>query len=285
MIENDIIHKTAITFGLTLISYGLYYNINIYILFGISWLFFNFIFLHYGEYVFEKNIKYNSFLFSLIFMLGPIIFGMMVILKSYDYNNIIVRYFALLIVLFDCYHIFVTNPIILFILILVISLIRQNTKVHYDDIHPLIPSLKKYMDKSDILFIIPKFKNKKITDYPDFIREIKKYAKENNKQLALHGVTHYPEGYFIKAEFGIPRSKKYIQEGIDIFTDAFGFKPTLFKAPCYNLHPHNRKILESLGLKIIGSEALITNKVFHYHGNLNSRTKVMYFFNKITEFL
>jgi hypothetical protein len=276
-----IIHICAIIFGLILIYCGVYYNLIIYILFGMSWIFFNFIFLYYGENFFNKYIPYNSILFSLIFMLVPIFYGILIIIYSYKYNNIFIRYFALLVVLCDMYHISTSNFFILIILLIIIIIIRKNNKVHYDDLNPLIPNKIEYMDKANILFVIPKYKNKKITEFPDFIEKVKKYANDNNKELALHGVTHYPEGYFIKAEFGIPRSKEYIQEGIDIFEEAFGFKPKLFKAPCYNLLPENCIIIESLGLKVIGSEALILNKVYHYDRN----TKVMYFFNKFTEFI
>lgn len=283
-IINLIIHITGILFGLSLIYNGLRYKMIIYLLFGLSWPFFNFIFLYYGENVFNKYISYNSSLFSLIFMLCPVIFGTIIIIQSYKYNNIFIRYFSLLIVLFDIFHIAITNFFILIILLIIIIIIRKINKVHYDDLSPLIPDKIEYMDKADILFVIPKFKNKKITEFPEFIEKIKIYAKKNNKELALHGVTHYPEGYFIKAEFGLPRSKEYIQEGIDIFEEAFGFKPRFFKAPCYNLLPENRKIIESLGINVIDAKALIFNKVYHYHGNLNNYTKIMYFFNKFTEF-
>ena len=42
-ITNLIIHIAAIIYGLILIYNGIYYNLMIYILFGISWIFFNFI--------------------------------------------------------------------------------------------------------------------------------------------------------------------------------------------------------------------------------------------------
>jgi len=278
---NLIIHIIGIIFGINLIYNGLYYNIIIYLLFGISWIFFNYIFLCYGEKNFNKYITYNSSLF--IFCCIPIIFGLIIIINTYKYNNIFIRYFTLTIVLFYIFHIAITNFFILIILLIIIIIIRKINKVHYDDLSPLIPDKIEYMDKADILFVIPKFKNKKITEFPEFIERIKIYAKKNNKELALHGVTHYPEGYLIKAEFGYPRSKEYIQEGINIFEEAFGFKPRFFKAPCYNLLPENRKIIESLGINVIGPEALIFNKVYHYHGNLNNYTKIMFFFNKFTE--
>tara|TARA_Y100000389_G_scaffold66272_1_gene62376 strand:- start:6183 stop:6776 length:594 start_codon:yes stop_codon:yes gene_type:complete len=151
-------------------------------------------------------------------------------------------------------------------LIFVILGVRQFTEAGFDDLHPLtmnkIPHI--YLHKSKYLFVTPKMYNKSILLYPQWVSEIKNFAKKNDKIIALHGVTHEmynpPIGY---CEFSKKLSEKYISEGIQIFSQAFGFKPKFFKAPCYGLHDHNKQIIESYGMHVIGPSTMLFNKLFH----------------------
>ncbi len=256
--ESLIIHTLGSIFGIILIINGLKYNLLGYTIPGLLWFITNITFLIYGEKIFNKYIPNKSVFFPIIFMFIPaIIFGLIVLYDTYKYNNQIIRFLVIGIIIVDLIHLYQSNVklFICIIILLMFSLyiIRKYNKVHYDDLTPSLKVNYNYLDKSDIIFVIPKYNDVPITDYPEFIKKIKKYADDNNKELAMHGVTHSPEGYFIKAEFGYPLTYEYIKEGIDIFENAFGYKPKKFKAPCYNLHPHNKKILNSFiynGLKL-----------------------------------
>ena len=200
--------------------------------------------------------------------------------SSYQINDSIVKFYSLTLILSNIYILLNKNNkkniFIGYILTIMITLyiIRRNNIVHYDDIHPLIEPNLKYLDKSNFLFVIPKFKNKKLTNYPKWCNWLKNYAKKNNKILALHGLEHDGTNGFIgDCEFLYEKKKKDIVEGINIFKQAFGYKPIYFKAPCYGLSIKNKLILKKLGLKIIGPETIIFNKLFH--GGKISKWKII----------
>ena len=211
---------------------------------------------------FEKKF---SFLFVPIYLLCYLLF-----IESFKYKNKFLLYIAIFSFIYYNYYMILkhkTNGLkILLLTIIIIYINRAASYAAFDDLHPLNMSITPqiYLDKSKYLFVIPKLKNKSILNYPKWIQEIKKYANNNNKILALHGVSHdTTNGYIGKCEFSYKLSKKYIKEGIDIFTKAFGFKPKYFKAPCYGLHTHNRKIIEDFGIQIVGPKSLIFSKLFH----------------------
>jgi glycosyl transferase family 25 len=282
--EQLIIHTLGTIFGTILITNGIKYNLLGYLIPGILWFITNIIFLIYGEKVFNKYIPNKKILFPIFFMFIPaLIFGLIVLYNTYKYNNQFIRFLVSIVIIVDLIHLYQYNKnlfiFIIILLLFVLYIIRRYNKVNYDDLSPLLKEDYNYLDKSDIIFIIPKYKNIPLTEYPDFIKKIKNYAETNNKELAMHGVTHSPEGYFIKSEFGYILTYEYIKEGIDIFEKSFGYKPKKFKAPCYNLHPHNKKILEDFNIEIIDVDTLILNKLYH-----NNNNSFLYYFNKFTNF-
>ena len=172
------------------------------------------------------------------------------------------------------------NGLKILILIIILYIKRATSYAAFDDLHPLNMNITPqiFLDKSKYLFVIPKFKNESILKYPKWIEKIKKYANKNNKILALHGVSHTVEnGPMGLCEFSYKKSEEYIKEGIDIFIKAFGFKPRYFKAPCYGLHPHNKKIIEDYGIEVVGPESKIFSKLFH-----PDSPWWMYFINRFT---
>ena len=274
-----IIHTLGFIFGLILLYNGIKNKLLGYLIPGILWFITNIIFLLYGEKVFNKYIGSKSTLFPLLFMIILVfIIGLFVLYTTYKYNNQIIRLLVLIIIIVDLIHLYKYNKnffiVTIITLLFIIYIIRKFNKVHYDDLTPLIETNYIYLDKSNIIFIIPKYNNIPLTNYPDFIDKIKKYSKINNKELAMHGVTHSPEGFISTAEFGYPLTFEYIKEGIDIFESAFGYKPKKFKAPCYNLHPKNKEILEKLNIEIIDVDSLLLNKLYH-----NDNTILLYYFN------
>lgn len=282
--ESLIIHTLGSLFGIILIINGLKYNLLGYTIPGILWFITNIIFLIYGDKIFNKYIPNKSIYFPLVFMFIPaIIMGLIVLYNTYKYNNIFIRFLVASVIIVDLIHLCQSNKTLfiftIILLIFILYVTRKYNKIHYDDLSPLLKTNYKYLEKSDIIFIIPKYNDIPITDYPEFITKIKKYAEDNNKELAMHGVTHSPEGYLIKAEFGYPLANEYIKEGIDIFENAFGYKPKKFKAPCYNLHPHNEKILKEFNIEIIQVDTLFLNKLYH-----NDTSNSLTYFNYISNF-
>ena len=146
--------------------------------------------------------------------------------------------------------IFAVIFIILLSLIFLLLLIRYFSPKQLDDVSPYISCDKELMEKSDVLFVIPKFENKTID---------KEWCKEIlalNKTLGLHGVTH---SYH---ELGIDGDEKYLQEGIDIFTECFGYAPKIFRAPHLALSKNNYKMI-SKKMEVDGLYSYIFHKVYH----------------------
>ncbi len=87
---------------------------------------------------------------------------------------------------------------IIFLLLLTLFFIRSFSSREIDDVSSEIPCNKEYLEKSDILWVIPKFNNKPISKNPEWCD----YILSLNKTLGLHGVTHEFE------EFGIKKNKE-----------------------------------------------------------------------------
>jgi predicted deacetylase len=122
---------------------------------------------------------------------------------------------------------------LLFLAILIIFFIRTFSERQVDDVTPGIPCESSILAKSDVLYVIPKFENKSIADNKTWCAEI----LAMNKTLALHGVYHTYN------EFKTERDEKYLQEGIDIFKECFGFNPNRFKPPQLAISKENRLLI------------------------------------------
>ena len=148
--------------------------------------------------------------------------------------------------------------IILFTMIFVLFLIRYFSETQLDDVNPLIQCDKKLLEKSDVLFVIPIFKNQSIANNPEWCRQILSL----NKTLGLHGVYHT---YY---EFLTDRNSEYLNKGIIAFEKCFGYKPTSFKPPQLKISKTNKKLIKN-NLKL----KLIFNQIFHkvYHCNDTGR--------------
>ena len=108
-----------------------------------------------------------------------------------------------------------------------------------DDFHPE-KSCDAITRKSDVLYVMPFFNNKPLTDYPEWCVQILSL----NKTLGLHGITHeYHE--FLK-----PIQTKQLTEAIDIFEQCFGYKPTLFKPPYNKISPENEILVHEFNMTV-----------------------------------
>jgi hypothetical protein len=152
--------------------------------------------------------------------------------------------------------------LILVLLLFFVWIIRQVSSIELDDISPQIPCKKELIERSDIIFIIPKYNNIPISYNLTWCNEILSY----NKTLALHGVYHTYE------EFKTDRTKKYLEEGIKIFKDCFNKSPELFKPPQIAISKNN-KILIKNHFKYIGAIDQVFHKDYHCSdtGRYNNR--------------
>lgn len=149
--------------------------------------------------------------------------------------------------------IFIPAIIIIFLAIIIL-LIRANSAIDLDDVSPGIQCDQSLLEKSDVFYVIPKFGNISITENKEWCNKI----KEMNKTLALHGVYHSYR------EFKTERDEEYLQEGINIFKECFGFEPESFKPPQMAISKVNINLIKSkMNLK------LKTNTILHkaYHCN------------------
>ena len=140
------------------------------------------------------------------------------------------------------------------ILILLLFFIRLFSHREIDDLHPNIPCEQAYIQKSDILWVIPKFHGKKITDNKSWC----KYILSLNKTLGLHGYEHYYKE-FERKNF----TQEEITEDKELFKECFGYYPTMFKPPQLALNDYNKKLVEKNNLTIKGHFNQITHKVYH----------------------
>lgn len=135
-------------------------------------------------------------------------------------------------------------------------LIRLVSPREIDDISPGISceNEKNYIEKSEYLWVIPNFQGNKISEDPEWCKEILSL----NKTLGMHGVKHtYRE--FKRENI----SREELQEGIEIFEKCFGYKPKNFKYPQLRYNQENRKLLKENNLKIRTKFSQFTHRVYH----------------------
>src|SRR3989344_5060566 len=112
--------------------------------------------------------------------------------------------------------------IIILIFILIWFFIRLISSREIDDVTPGISceDEKKYLEKSEYLWVIPNFQGNKISENTEWCEEILSL----NKTLGMHGIKHtYRE--FKRENI----SQEELEEGIKIFEDCFGYKPEIFR--------------------------------------------------------
>lgn len=138
-------------------------------------------------------------------------------------------------------------------ILLIIFIIRLVSPREIDDVSPLIQCDPELLEKSDILWIVPKFNNSSLEQYPEWIESIKSL----NETLGLHGVYHTYE------EFSAPVTSEYLKVGIDEFQKAFGYPPAIFKAPHLKLSKGNKILIEQQEISTKNRLNQIFHKVYH----------------------
>lgn len=143
--------------------------------------------------------------------------------------------------------------LIVFIILACLIIIRANTVREIDDVTPGISCEKEYLEKSNILWIIPRFENIPISENKKWCSEILAL----NKTLGMHGIYHSHK------EFKNYVNETEIQEAIQIFEDCFNQTPTMFKPPQLIISKKNKKLIENLGFEIRNGFQQTTHKVYH----------------------
>jgi hypothetical protein len=141
---------------------------------------------------------------------------------------------------------------IIFILLFIVWLVRIFSERQLDDISPEIECDPDLIDKSDILFVIPKYNGYSISDNVSWCESILRF----DKKLGMHGVYHTYK------EYSEERSEEYLEAGVVIFEECFGFTPESFKAPQMALAEENKGIIRKK-MKIVGKINQIFHKTYH----------------------
>lgn len=143
--------------------------------------------------------------------------------------------------------------IIILIILAILVVIRANTTREIDDITPGIACEQEYLQKADILWVIPRYQNTPISENEKWCSEILVL----NKTIGMHGIYHAYK------EFNYYVNKTEFQETIQIFEDCFGYKPTIFKPPYLVISDENEILVKKHGFKIRNRWHQTFHKVYH----------------------
>lgn len=143
--------------------------------------------------------------------------------------------------------------LILAILLAILFSIRTLNSKELDDVSPEFSCSEKLLEKNDIFFVIPKFNNISIAEDKAWCE----YILSFNKTIALHGVYHEYR------EFKTERNQEYLQEGINIFEECFGFKPTIFKPPQRAISKENTQLIKNNNIKVKKRIDKIIHRIDH----------------------
>jgi predicted deacetylase len=141
---------------------------------------------------------------------------------------------------------------ILLSLIMILYLIVMFSSKQLDDVSPKIQCDKELLEKSDVLYVIPKFDNISISENKSWCE----YILSLNKTLAIHGVYHNYQ------EFKENKDQEYLDSGIKIFEECFNKSPSSFKAPQLAISKENKDLIKR-NLKFDGYFNQIFHKVYH----------------------
>ncbi|MEA3413918.1 MAG: DUF2334 domain-containing protein [Nanoarchaeota archaeon] len=143
--------------------------------------------------------------------------------------------------------------IILISLIVLLFLIRLISPREIDDVNPFRNCEREYLEKADVFWVIPYYKEIRISDNESWCKEIALM----NKTIGMHGYTHEYH------EFEDNLSVVDIEKGMEIIYDCFNSYPEMFKAPYLALSKENKILLEEKNLIVKGIFNQWIHKVYH----------------------
>lgn len=146
--------------------------------------------------------------------------------------------------------------ILLAILLIIITLflVRLTSPREIDDVNPMRNCSQEYLEKSEVLWIIPYYKEIPISENQTWCNSI----LNMNKTLGLHGITHE---YHEFENQNISQEK--LDNAIKIFQDCFNQTPKMFKAPGLALSEKNKKLLKEKNISIRNPFHQTIHKVYH----------------------
>ena len=144
-------------------------------------------------------------------------------------------------------------PVIILSLIIILFLTRLILPTQIDDISPEISCEQEYLEKADVLWVIPKYNHEPISENLEWCKQI----LSMNKTLGLHGITHTYN------EFGSEISQEQLNEAINIFQECFNQTPTMFKPPQLNITNDNKELIKQNNMKLKLDFNQLTHKVYH----------------------
>ena len=143
--------------------------------------------------------------------------------------------------------------VVVVFLVLLFWVIRSVLPSEIDDVSPEIICPAGMIERSDVLWIIPEFEGHSIANNKDWCN----YILSLNKTLGMHGVHH------LYREFEGNITQRYLNEGIEIFEECFGFRPTRFKPPQLRISDENVYLVENSGMSVKTKFNQVTRKVYH----------------------
>jgi len=151
------------------------------------------------------------------------------------------------------YRLVIYFVVVVLVCIGILFFFRLFSHREIDDVHPDIACGQEWIDKSDILWVIPLYNNHSIADNPAWCSSI----LDTGKEIGMHGVYHSDN------EFNNTIDSEYLQQGIIVFEKCFGRKPDMFKAPQLDLSAENKNLVEENGMKVYGQANQLFHKVYH----------------------
>src|SRR5438309_1943668 len=143
-----VVYLVAILIGVTLVVLGLVYRTPNYLVPGLMWLIVDSLFLcAHMKGVDVHDVIGNRHVFAFLFMAIPAyVLGYFVLKETYRHHHVWLRYVMYLVILVDTVHLIQTSPELFVILAIVFLVVRRFNPAHYDDLHPLIPVERRYLD-------------------------------------------------------------------------------------------------------------------------------------------
>jgi|GEM_PF-601784 len=139
------------------------------------------------------------------------------------------------------------------VVLIVLVFIRAKGLREIDDVSPSIPCEQTYLDKADILWVIPEYNGTSIGGNSEWCNKI----IAMNKTLGLHGINHTYQ------EFDTPITKEQMDKAISDFEKCFNQTPTRFKPPQLKTSKENLILIKQYNLTYSGQFNQITHKVYH----------------------
>ncbi|OYT36030.1 hypothetical protein B6U91_02080 [Candidatus Pacearchaeota archaeon ex4484_71] len=133
------------------------------------------------------------------------------------------------------------------------SFARNISKRQIDDVSPEIFCEKEYLQKADILWVIPEYNNSPISKHKEWCKEIVSL----NKTIGMHGLNHNYR------EFNYHITDEQLMKGVSEFEECFNQTPKMFKPPQLKISKENRQMIKRHNLELKRFSNQFFHKVYH----------------------